>query len=125
MLGDWVLSTNWNYRSGTPRNVTVGSDVNGDGNTNDRPLNGAYVMGRNTWTGAESFTVDARISKRFRIHERIGVRILAEAFNLENRVNYSGVNTTWGTALAARTTLGMFTSANSPRQVEFGAKIEF
>jgi hypothetical protein len=125
LLGGWVLSTNWTYRSGTPRNVTVGSDVNGDGNSNDRPLNGDYVMGRNIWMGPESFTVDARLSKRFRIRERFSVRILAEAFNIENRVNYSGVNTTWGTALAPRTTLGMFTSAGSPRQVEFGAKIEF
>lgn len=125
VLGGWVLSTNWNYRSGTPRNVTVGSDVNGDGNTNDRPLNGLYVLGRNTWTGPESFTVDARIAKRFRIHERFGLRILAEAFNIENRVNYSGVNTTWGTALAPRATLGMFTSASSPRQVQLGAKLEF
>ncbi len=125
MLGGWVLSTNWNYRSGTPRNITIGSDVNADGNSNDRPFNGAYVFGRNTVTGPESFTVDARVAKRFRIHERIGLRILGEAFNIENRVNYSGVNSTWGTALAPRTTLGMFTSANSPRQVELGAKLEF
>jgi opacity protein-like surface antigen len=125
LLGGWVLSTNWNYRSGTPRNVTIGSDVNLDGQSNDRPFNGQYLLGRNTWTGPESFVVDARISKRFRIRERYGLRILAETFNLENRVNYSGVNTTWGTALAARTTLGLFTSANSPRQVEFGVKLEF
>ncbi len=125
LLGGWVLSTNWNFRSGTPRNITVGSDVNGDGNTNDRPFNGQYVFGRNTFTGPESFTVDTRIAKRFRLHERFSLRILGEAFNIENRVNYSGVNVTWGTALAPRNTLGTFTSANSPRQVELGVKLEF
>jgi hypothetical protein len=44
---------------------------------------------------------------------------------LFNRVNYLGVNTTWGTALAPRDTFGRFESAADPRQLQFGLKLEF
>lgn len=125
LLGGWILSTNWAIQSGSPRNVTIGSDVNGDGQSNDRPFNGVYTLGRNTWMGPGSATVDARLSKRFRFRERYSVQVLGEAFNIENRVNFSGVNTTWGTAIAPRATLGQYTSAGSPRQVELGLKLEF
>jgi hypothetical protein len=125
MLADWILSTNWLIRSGAPGNVTVGSDVNGDGNSNDRPFNGLYELGRNTWMGPGSAVVDARLSKRFRFRERFAVQVLGEAFNIQNRVNYSGVNRTWGTALEARPTLGRFTSAGSPRQVQLGVKFQY
>jgi hypothetical protein len=103
----------------------VGSDVNGDGNNNDRPFNGLYELGRNTWEGPGSSTIDARISKRFRFRERFAVQVLGEAFNLQNRVNYAFVNRTWGTALAPRATLGAFTSAGAPRQVQMGIKFEY
>jgi hypothetical protein len=125
MLADWILSTNWLIRSGAPGNVTVGSDVNGDGNSNDRPFNGLYELGRNTWIGPGSAVIDARLSKRFRLRERFAVQVLGEAFNIQNRVNYSGVNRTWGTTLEPRVTLGRFTSAGSPRQVQLGIKFQY
>ena len=46
-------------------------------------------------------------------------------FNVLNRVNYAGQNMTWGTALAPRDTYLEFTSANDPRQLQFGVKFEF
>ena len=126
LLGDWVLSTSWVYRSGTPQNVTVGSDVNADANSSsDRPFNGTQELGRNTYAGPESFVVDLRVAKRIRIRERISVQILGEAFNVQNRVNYSDVNTTWGTDIAPRATFGNYQSANNPRQVQFGLKFAF
>lgn len=125
IFGDWSLSTLWTYRSGTPDNVEIGSDANVDSNSNDRPFNGYYVLGRNTMIGAESFTVDGRLSRRIRLSERMGVQILAEAFNTQNRVNFGGQNLTWGTSIEPRATLGQFTSANDPRQVQLGIKIEY
>ena len=126
VLGDWTLSTLWVFRSGTPQNVTVGSDANLDGNSStDRPFNGAYELGRNTYTGPESRTVDVRLSKRLPIRERMSILVLAEAFNVQNRVNYGDVNTTWGTAVEPRATLGQFLSAADPRQIQFGIKFEY
>ncbi len=126
IAGDWVLSTHWVFRSGTPENVTVGSDVNLDGNSStDRPFNGQFEFGRNTYPGAESEVIDVRISRRIRIREGMSVQILGEAFNVQNRVNYSGLNTTWGTASAARSTFGIYQSAGNPRQVQLGMKFAF
>lgn len=126
VLGDWVLSTNWLYRSGTAQNVVVGSDVNGDGNSStDRPMMGPYELGRNTYVGPEYFSVDLRLAKRIPIRERYTLQILGEAFNVENRVNYSDVNTTWGTDLAPRSTFGRLQAANDPRQIQLGLKFYF
>ena len=125
LLGGWSLSTLWTYRNGTPANVTVGSDVNQDGNSNDRPFNGTYLLGRNTYTDPNSFTVHCRLARRIRIGERMSVQILGETFNAQNRVNITGVNHTWGTELAARNTLGSYTSAGDPRQIQLGIKFEF
>ena len=125
MAGNWTLSTHWGLRSGAPENVRVGSDVNGDGNTTDRPFNGIYELGRNTLEGPGSAVVDVRVAKRIAIRERMSVRILGEAFNVQNRVNYQDVNTTWGTTIEPRTTLGRFQAAGNPRQIQLGVKFDF
>lgn len=126
LLADWVLASSWTLRSGAPRNPSVGSDVNGDGNSGtDRPFIDGVVAGRNSFEGPGYAAVDLRLSKRIRTGGRTSVLVLAEAFNLFNRVNYGGVNMTWGTTLAPRDTYGTYTSANDPRQLQFGVKFEF
>ncbi len=126
LLADWVIASSWTARSGSPRNPEVGSDVNGDGNSGtDRPFIDGVMAERNSVEGPDYFSVDVRLSKRVRFGRKASVLVLAEAFNLFNRVNYGGVNMTWGTALAARDTFGEYTSANDPRQLQFGVKFEF
>jgi hypothetical protein len=113
-------------RSGAPRNPSVGADVNGDGNSStDRPFIDGVIAWRNSFVGPDYRVIDVRLSKRIRTGGRTSLLVLAEAFNLLNRVNYGGVNMTWGTTLAARDTYGTFTSANDPRQLQFGVKFEF
>ena len=125
-LGDWVASTLWTFYAGAPQNVTVGSDVNGDGNSSsDRPLIGPYALGRNTHQGPGAGTIDLRLSKRIPVRERYAVEFLAEAFNVLNHVNFTGVNTTWGTALVPRSTFGQYTFAADPRQIQLAVKIFF
>jgi hypothetical protein len=121
----WILSTNWVFVSGLPQNITVGSDSNNDGNSNDRPFVGAYTLGRNTWNGPGRAVVNLRLSKQFRFKERLSLQVLGEAFNVENRVNYTDLVTTWGTAIAPRSTLGNFTAAANPRQVQLGVRAQF
>ncbi|HWB86872.1 MAG TPA: TonB-dependent receptor [Bryobacteraceae bacterium] len=125
VLGDWVLAANCLITSGSPLNVTVGSDVNLDGNNNDRPFNGTYILGRNTYLGPGRAVVNLRLSRRFAVGERASLQVLGEAFNMENRVNFSGVLTTWGTGLQPRPTLGNYTSAGNAREVQLGLRAQF
>jgi hypothetical protein len=123
VFGDWVFSTNWLFHSGTPNNVLIGSDSNGDGNSTDRPFNGAYELGRNTFMGPDYFGIDVRMAKRVQLGDRISIQFMGEAFNLQNRVNYNTVNTNWGTALTPAASFGQFNSANDPRQIQLGIRI--
>jgi len=125
VLAGWTLSTGWTIVSGLPQNITVGADSNLDTNSNDRPFNGVYTLGRNTWDGPGRAVVNARLSKTIAVGERLRVQVLGEAFNLQNRVNYTGIVTTWGTTAAPRSTLGSFTSASNPRQIQLGLRARF
>jgi hypothetical protein len=126
LLSDWVLATAWRLRSGVPQNVTVGSDVNGDGNSaTDRPIVEGRQLARNSFTGPDERVIDLRLSKRLATGGRTAVLVIAEAFNLLNRANYIGVNTTWGTQSTPRSTFGQFTSAGNPREIQVGIKFQF
>ncbi|MBV9085449.1 MAG: TonB-dependent receptor [Acidobacteriaceae bacterium] len=126
MLGDWVASTRWALYAGSPQNVVVGSDVNGDGNSStDRPFSGPYILGRNTFQGPGVENIDFRMAKRIPLNERFAVELIGEAFNVFNHVNFAGVNTVWGTALSPNSTFGQYTSAADPRQLQLAVKIFF
>jgi hypothetical protein len=123
---DWTTSALLKYRSGTPRKITVGSDINADGRSEtDRPFVNGVILERNSVMGPDYVAVDLRLSRKVPLHGRASLQVIAEAFNLLNRVNYAGVNNTWGTALEPRTTLGEYTSANDPRQLQFGVRLQF
>jgi hypothetical protein len=126
VFGAWTASMTFTYRSGTAENPAVGSDVNGDGNSSpDRPFIDGVMAERNSQVGGDFAGVNLRMSKKFRFGRQQALLLQFEAFNLFNRVNYSGVNMTWGTALDPRSTFGGYTSANSPRQLQLGVKFEF
>jgi hypothetical protein len=126
LFADWRVSLLATIHSGIPNNVTVGSDVNGDQNSStDRPLIGGVPLGRNTYIGPSYHDFDVRLSRIIPIRENVRAELLGEAFNVANHVNFAGVNTTWGTALAPRSTFGQYTSASDPRQVQLGFKLMF
>ncbi len=126
IFGNWSVSTLITYRSGTPDSITVGSDVNGDGNsTTDRPFVDGVLLGRNSTLGPDFATVDARLSKAFALGGRARLHILIEAFNLFDRVNYFSPNNVWGTGFEPAASFGEFTGAGDPRQTQLGVKIEF
>src|ERR1051325_1947530 len=56
------------YASRLPFNVLLGSDRNLDTNNNDRPVG----VGRNTGRGFDFASLDLRLSRTFRITERVG-----------------------------------------------------
>ncbi|HVG91567.1 MAG TPA: hypothetical protein VNB54_08755, partial [Alphaproteobacteria bacterium] len=135
------------FNSGHPFNLLAGADVNGDRHsTNDRPVGAA----RNTGQGPDFSSFDMRISRRFKMGERADLQLLAEGFNLFNRINYASVNNIVGAGFGlpaniggagsttfnvsgikidpTRTTLATplaFTSAFPMRQLQLGVRIGF
>jgi Carboxypeptidase regulatory-like domain/TonB dependent receptor len=132
---DVTVSPIFTYSTGHPFNLLLGFDANNDTNANtDRPL----FAGRNTGIGPDFVSVDIRVSKTFPIRRESPRRLEAifEAFNLFNRINFSGLNTVVGNTplpsyrvrgrrdVAPTDPLG-FTSAFDPRQIQLGLKFFF
>src|SRR5665213_2473880 len=105
VFGDWVGSSIVSAFSGTPRTITVGRDVNLDGNSSpDRPYidglngtNGGYIVKRNDFRGPRQQNVSIRLQKRLNFGEQRQLEFSAEAFNTFNHANFSGVYSIWGT----------------------------
>jgi hypothetical protein len=79
--------------------------------------------GRNFFTLASTFNMDASLSKRFTITERVGLQIRADATNLTN-------TPLWDVPTAVRTsgTFGNLTGpleATGSRKIQLGAKLNF
>jgi len=141
IFSNFIFSPIFNYGSGRPFNLQLGGsvDANGDGRSQtDRPGS----IGRNTGIGENIYTLDARLSRRFRFGERRSLELIAEGFNLFNRTNFQGINNSVGTLtvaqrdeLATRRVRGIegtattsplgFTSSAPARQFQFGARFNF
>lgn len=136
-FADITLSPIIFLRSGIPFTVLIGSDVNGDTHTSDRPV----LAGRNTSIGENFYGVDMRLNKQLYIRRDSGLRMefIAEATNLLNHTNFLSVNNFVGTDprflfgpfnlrgnrnLPSTSPLG-FTSAGDSRRVQFGLKLTF
>ena len=109
------------YGSRLPFNMLFGSDRNFDSNNNDRPVG----IGRNTGRGFDFASLDLRVSRRFRLTERMDLQLLAEGFNVLNRANFGVPNNTFGSGVNPLPTFGQPTAAFDPRQFQFGVKVSF
>jgi hypothetical protein len=116
LLRNWEFAPLLFYTSRLPFNIQLGSDRNGDTNTNDRPVG----AGRNTGRGFDYTSLDFRLSRTFRLSERWSLQALAETFNSLNRVNRAVPNNTITAA-----TFGQATAVNDPRQLQFGLRLDF
>jgi hypothetical protein len=133
IFGDWVFSPIFIGGSGRPFNLLLGADANADGRSqSDRPAR----AGRNTGRGQAYYNVDVRLARRFTVAEGRYLEFTAEAFNLFNRTNFTGINNVVGaTPLATINARGIrglaptqplaFTSAAPARQLQFGARFNF
>jgi hypothetical protein len=121
VLRGFQLGYIFTYGSRLPFNVLLGSDRNLDTNNNDRPLG----VGRNTGRGFDFASLDLRLSRSFRITERVGLQLLAEGFNVLNRANLGVPNNTFGAGSTPSPTFGQPTAAFDPRQFQFGMKVSF
>jgi hypothetical protein len=116
VLRNWQLSPMFVYTSQLPYNLQLGQDRNFDTSTNDRPIG----VGRNTGRGFNYASLDARVSRTFRLSERWTVQGIAEAFNTLNRTNRAVPN-----AVVTAATFGQATSVFDARQIQFGVRVNF
>ena len=129
-LSGWSLSAIFTAEDGRPYSSFVGADLNNDGNRFTDRVPG---VGRNTNVGPGFASFDPRISRDIRFHERAKLQLIVEAFNVFNRANFAGVNTTafsvTGTGASAllvpNATFGRPTTTSEPRIIQLAAKIIF
>jgi hypothetical protein len=88
-------------------------------------------LGRNMGITHDYFSVDVRVTRRFRFGERVSLDLIGEVFNLFNRFNEASANPfyTVVNAFGERDGSGRYfsqsTSAFDPRQFQFGFKLNF
>jgi hypothetical protein len=107
---------------------TPGGGVNGSGGSSRFAL-----VPRNFFKQPKIWYLDMRLSRRFHIKESMNFEVLAEGFNLFNRTQVTGVNTTLynlsGNTLTYNTAFGTTNAADSTlfreRQVQLGARFQF
>jgi hypothetical protein len=106
-------------QSGRPFNITTGTDDNGDGHLKDRPPG----VGRNAGRAAPTYIWDTRLSRPFKIGERVQIIPTVDMFNVPNHPNFD-----------AESYVGTLNSANfgkptdiisPPRQLQLGLRVTF
>jgi hypothetical protein len=116
--------------------VYAGFDVNHDGNpVSDR----VGTLGRNTYRGDRLLNFDVRVSRVFRLSDRVRLEGIAEAFNLFNALNVTDINTVYGAPVfigreprrfndgagAPAADFGAIRAIAPPRQIQFALRLDF
>jgi len=114
------------YYSALPFNITSGvTTVQG---TAGRPIvNGAFID-RNAGVGPDFFSLGVRVSRTFKVGDRLQLEGLLEGFNLTNRENVVTVNGNFGAGTypaAPSSTFGQITAIGDPRSLQFGIRAKF
>lgn len=126
---DWNADGNTNDRPNVPAfgnrlgSVSRSDYINGVFKASDFPapvLGTNGDLGRNTFRGPGSATVDASVLKDFALRERFRLQFRAEVFNLFNRVNLKQVRGDLSSAVFGKS-VGAFPS----RQFQFALKLYF
>jgi hypothetical protein len=125
------IYTGFPYEAFVSGNLTGGTvgGINGSGSSSNRfPL-----LPRNSFSAPGVKNFDVRLSRRFHINERMNVEFLGEAFNVLNRTQFTGVNTTaynlGGTTLTYQNAFGTLNEAGGTlyreRQIQLSARFQF
>ena len=122
-------------QSGRPYNITTGTDDNGDGHFKDRPPG----VGRNAGRAAPTYVWDTRLSRPFKIGERVEISPTVDMFNVPNHPNFDAESyngalnagcsvgpPACGTLQAPGPTFGKPSDIISPpRQLQLGVRVAF
>ncbi len=92
----------------------------------DTPAAGCATMPRNSLHTPGFAALDLRVLKFFRLeHERAKLDLVAEFFNLFNRLNVSDISPFFGDGAAPLPGFGRPIEADNPRQMQFSIDLEF
>ncbi len=125
---DFNLSGIVSINSGQPWNATTGSDNNGDGNRNDRPVINGSVIERNAFQQPRFSNVDMRVTKRFAVTEQAKAVVFIEFFNLFNDRNFIVTNTSFGNLPSGEPITGFgipTTQGGDPFSYQLGFRFDF
>ncbi len=118
----WLLQ----YYSPLPFNITTGANtVQG---TAARPTIDGVFINRNAGSGFDSLSLGARLSRSFRLSERLNLEAVAEGFNLTNHVNGVTLNGVFGTGTypsGPAPNYHQITAVNDPRELEFALRLRW
>jgi hypothetical protein len=114
------------YYSPLPFNITTGANtVQG---TAARPVVNGGFIGRNTGTGFDFFSLNARLSRTFPLGERLRLEAMAEAFNILNHRNNLIPNGTFGKGMYPDDPLPSFghpSAVGDPRSIQLALRVTF
>lgn len=121
------------YGSGQPWNARLGYDFNGDGSNSDR----APGVPKFSQDGPAYYNVNLRVTYRLPFAQNRSADLIAEAFNLLNRVNYD-VNAVYGGQYLSGPTLanpalpyvgnakyGTYSTTLPPFEAQLGVRLMF
>jgi hypothetical protein len=80
-------------------------------------------LGRNRFTGPGFFQVDLRVSKAIALGEHLHIDLIADGFNMLNRLNVLSVNQLCDPSAGAVCTAGQPTASYDARQFQFALKL--
>ncbi len=80
-------------------------------------------LGRDRFTSPNFFQWDMRISKRIPFGERLNLELIADSFNLFNRLNVAAVNQLCNPLAGSTCSAGQPTAAYDARQFQFALKV--
>jgi hypothetical protein len=143
-FSDFTVAPILEISSGRPFNILTGTDTNADlQSSNDRPSvasDGTLFLPpflssgnlpRNRGITHGYAALDLRVTRAFRLSERVRLDIIAEGFNLFNRFNEAGANPFFDVVndFNQQDGSGRYysrpTAAFDPRQFQFGFKLNF
>ena len=84
---EFQISTLVQFESARPYTIFTPADANGDHNFTDRAVINGVPTHLDQFRGTPYSQIDVRVSRDFRITERVSIRPFAEMFNLLNRTN--------------------------------------
>ncbi|HTZ73358.1 MAG TPA: TonB-dependent receptor [Candidatus Aquilonibacter sp.] len=142
LLSGWEVSLNETAQTGLPYTASISGNepsgtnavISSGGPTGGSTSSRAIFVPKNGYVMPATVNTDFMLARNFRLNERLKLQVSAQAFNLFNHQDVSGVTTTGytlsGTTLTYSSSLGNPTAANNgvfytARQLQFGAKITF
>lgn len=130
LAGGWNISYILTAQSGQPYSATIGSvDLNTDGNNRNDRVPG---LGRNTYRLPKTWSLDPRITRDIKLHERAKLQLIFEAFNIFNRFNLTSASSlrtaqfaVTGGQLVRQSNFQTVSGGANPRIIQLAAKIVF